>query len=67
VRRPGAVAVIVGAIVAFAVHGRQWRWTGFTGKGFRDWLDVMIAPFLLPLACRVVHAYHTSARVAARR
>ena len=41
-----------------------WTWTGFTGNTFRDWLDLMIAPFLIPAAAKIVHAYHTSGRAA---
>jgi hypothetical protein len=32
-------------------------WTGFTGNTFRDWLSLMIAPFLLPAACRWFHIH----------
>ena len=39
---------------------------GFTGNSFHDWLDLMIAPFLVPLTARLVHAYHTSGRAARR-
>jgi hypothetical protein len=33
-------------------YGGHWYWTGFQGNTFRDWLDLLIAPFLLPAACR---------------
>jgi hypothetical protein len=45
---------------ASAVHGGyygRWSWTGFTGNTFRDWLSLMIAPFLLPAACRWFHIH----------
>lgn len=62
-----AVALVGFAVLLVGGYRWGWTWTGFTGNTFRDWLDLMIAPFLLPLACRVVHAYHSSARVAPRR
>ncbi|MBV9594080.1 MAG: hypothetical protein JO147_09870, partial [Actinobacteria bacterium] len=34
------------------------RWTGFTGNTFHDWLVLMIAPCLLPVALKVVHTLH---------
>jgi hypothetical protein len=42
----GAAVLIVGG------YSWGWQWTGFTGNTFRDWLDLLIAPFLLPAACR---------------
>lgn len=56
------LAVVLGAIafVVLVVGGYRWgwTWTGFTGNTFRDWLDLMIAPCLLPLALKVVHTLH---------
>jgi len=26
----------------------HWAWTGFEGNTFRDWLSLLIVPFLLP-------------------
>jgi hypothetical protein len=51
----GAVAFVV-----LVVGGYRWgwTWTGFTGNTFRDWLDLMIAPCLLPVALKVVHTLH---------
>jgi hypothetical protein len=51
----GAVSVVL--LVAFVLviaggYGGHWYWTGFQGNTFRDWLDLLIAPFLLPAACR---------------
>jgi len=37
---------------------RRETWTGFTGNTFRDWLDLAIAPFFLPVALKVVHTLH---------
>jgi putative effector of murein hydrolase LrgA (UPF0299 family) len=58
------VTVVLAGFAVLLVGGYHWgwAWTGFTGNSFRDWLDLMIAPFLLPLACRLLHAYHTSPR-----
>ncbi len=50
----------VGGFVVLVLGGYHWgwTWTGFTGNTFRDWLDLMIAPFLLPVALKVVHTLH---------
>lgn len=66
---PRQAVIATVALAGFAVlllggYRWGWTWTGFTGNSFRDWLDLMIAPFLLPLSCRVVHAYHCSPRAA---
>jgi hypothetical protein len=58
-------------MVAFAVlvvggYRLGWTWTGFTGNTFRDWLTLMIAPLLLPVALKVVHTLHV-VRTLARR
>jgi len=58
-----AAALLVGfALLVIGGYDWGWTWTGFTGDSFRDWLDLMIAPFLLPISCKIVHAYNSSAR-----
>ena len=59
---PAAVALAIPAALAFALvivggYSWGWRWTGFTGNTFRDWLALLIAPFLLPAACRWFHVH----------
>jgi hypothetical protein len=51
----GAVAFVV---LVIGGYRWGWTWTGFTGNTFRDWLDLMIAPCLLPVALKVVHTLH---------
>ena len=60
--------IVLGGFAVLLVGGYRWgwTWTGFTGNSFHDWLDLMIAPFLVPLTARLVHAYHTSGRAARR-
>lgn len=50
----------LGAFGVLIVGGYRWgwTWTGFTGNTFRDWLDLAIAPFFLPVALKVVHTLH---------
>jgi len=63
--RQAAIAMMVlGGFAVLLVGGYRWgwTWTGFTGNSFHDWLDLMIAPFLVPLSARIVYAYHTSGR-----
>jgi hypothetical protein len=52
-----AAAVVAAAFAVVIIGGYEgpWRWTGFTGNTFRDWLALLIAPFLLPAACRWFH------------
>lgn len=61
VGRAGAIAaaILFPAFVVVVVGGYcgRWSWTGFTGNTFRDWLSLMIAPFLLPAACRWFHIH----------
>jgi hypothetical protein len=59
VARAGAGLALAG-FVLLVIGGYHWgwSWTGFTGNTFRDWLDLMIAPFLLPVALKVVHTLH---------
>jgi hypothetical protein len=55
-----AAAIGAAAFVVLVIGGYRWgwTWTGFTGNTFRDWLDLMIAPCLLPVALKVVHTLH---------
>jgi hypothetical protein len=61
VGRAGAVAaaILFPAFVLVVIGGYygRWSWTGFTGNTFRDWLDLLIAPFLLPAAARWFHIH----------
>ena len=47
--RIGLTVLLVGFIVVI-IGGYQldWAWTGFEGNTFRDWLQLLIVPFLLP-------------------
>jgi hypothetical protein len=59
-RRHWTVAAATGAAFGVVVWGGYrwgWAWTGFTGNTFHDWLSLLIAPFLLPLACKTIHAH----------
>jgi hypothetical protein len=52
--RPHHVAVAactVAALVVTAVGGYEydWRWTGFEGNTLFDWLQLFVAPLLLPI------------------
>jgi len=38
----GFVVVVIGG------YQLNWAWTGFQGNTFRDWLSLLIVPFLLP-------------------
>ena len=48
------LALVCALFVVAAVggYGLGWGWTGCTDKTFRDWLNLLIAPFLAPLACK---------------
>lgn len=40
-----ASALLIAAIVMFAMHGRQWPWTGFAGStSLWSWLRVLVQP-----------------------
>jgi len=67
-RARAASLVAMGAFAVLVVGGYHWgwAWTGFTGNTFRDWLDLMIAPFLLPIALKVVHTRHIVREASAR-
>ncbi len=59
---PVGLAIAVPTMLAWTLiivggYGWGWRWTGFTGNTFRDWLALLIAPFLLPAACRWFHVH----------
>lgn len=57
--RAGAgLALVAFLLLVIGGYHWGWNWTGFTGNTFRDWLDLMIAPFLLPVALKVVHTLH---------
>jgi hypothetical protein len=64
-RRAGIAALgalVAASILVVAGYRLNWEWTGFSGNTFRNWLALLIAPFLVPLACSLV-----SARVVADR
>jgi heme/copper-type cytochrome/quinol oxidase subunit 4 len=43
-----AVAWILVALILFG-YLRPWEWTGFTGNTLWDWINLVLAPLLLPL------------------
>ncbi|HZV26787.1 MAG TPA: hypothetical protein VFG00_10895 [Acidothermaceae bacterium] len=44
-----AAALLVGlVVVVIGGYRLHWAWTGFEGNTFRDWLSLLIVPFLLP-------------------
>ena len=53
------VLAVVFTVLVIGGYDWGWTWTGFTGNSFRDWLTLMIAPFLLPVSLKVVHAMHS--------
>jgi hypothetical protein len=65
-RQSAITTVVLAGFAVLLVDGYRWgwTWTGFTGDSFRDWLNLVIAPYLLSLSCRLVHAYHSSRGVA---
>jgi hypothetical protein len=65
VRAGAGLALVAFVVVVIGSYHWGWKWTGFTGNTFRDWLDLMIAPFLLPVALKVVHTLHGALRFAA--
>jgi len=62
----GLVLLAAWALLIVGGYHWGWGWTGFTGNTLRNWLDLLIAPFLLPTACRWFHMYWQE-RVRARR
>jgi hypothetical protein len=64
-RRHQAAALVVVVLFTVTLVGGYdwgWHWTGFTGNSFRDWLDLLIAPFLLPVTAKVFHARQSARR-----
>ena len=58
--------LLVGAFVGG--YTLDWGWTGCGGKTYRDWLSLLITPFILPMACKwFVASQHASASVITRR
>jgi Na+/H+ antiporter NhaC len=46
------VAILASLVVCFAGgYVFRWDWTGCVGKTFRDWLNLLITPFAIPLVC----------------
>ena len=44
-----AVALALLAVVAVGGYGYGWKWTGFTGNTLFDWLQLFVAPLVLPI------------------
>jgi hypothetical protein len=42
-----ALGIALGLLV-IAGYTLDWRWTGFQGNTFWDWLHLLLVPFLLP-------------------
>ena len=64
----GAALIAAWSLLIVGGYHWGWGWTGFTGNTFRNWLDLLIAPFLLPTACRWFHVYgSTGARAQPQR
>lgn len=36
-------------MTVFGGYVLDWRWTGFHGNTLRDWLHLLLVPFVLPL------------------
>ena len=53
----GAVALVAFIVVIIGGYRWGWNWTGFTGNTLWNWLSLLIAPFLLPVACRWFHLH----------
>ncbi|MDQ1397513.1 MAG: hypothetical protein QOG64_2772 [Acidimicrobiaceae bacterium] len=54
---PAVRWLLVGIVVTFGAafiggYALGWTWTGCGGKTFRDWLNLLITPFVLPVACK---------------
>jgi hypothetical protein len=45
----GAAALALLAIALAGGYGADWSWTGFQGNTLFDWLQLLVAPLLLPL------------------
>jgi hypothetical protein len=52
--RPARVALTLAGLalglLVVAGYALDWRWTGFRGNTFWDWLHLLLVPFLLPAA-----------------
>lgn len=44
-----AMAVAVFVVTVFGGYVLDWGWTGFHGNTLRDWLHLLLVPFVLPL------------------
>ncbi len=44
-----AAAVAAFAVMVFGGYVLDWKWTGFHGNTLRDWLHLLLVPFVLPL------------------
>lgn len=61
-RLAGAAALALLAVALAGGYGDGWRWTGFEGNTLFDWLQLLVAPLLLPLvAVPLVAQWTTSA------
>jgi hypothetical protein len=49
-RFPLTLAGIALGLLVIAGYAFDWRWTGFRGNTFWDWLHLLLVPFLLPAA-----------------
>jgi heme/copper-type cytochrome/quinol oxidase subunit 4 len=48
-RAAGAAALVLFALTVAGGYGLDWGWTGFHGNTLRDWLHLLLVPFVLPL------------------
>ena len=49
--RPAGVATLLGfVVVVIGGYGLDWTWTGFSGNTLWDWLQLLLVPFVLPVA-----------------
>lgn len=62
----GGVGAALFVVTMIGGYKLGWTWTGFTGNTFRDWLNLLIAPFLLPVIAKVVYAQQKARRSAAK-
>ena len=45
----GAVAVVLLVVALVGGYGYDWAWTGFGGNTLFNWMQLLIAPLLLPI------------------
>jgi hypothetical protein len=45
----GAVALALVAVAVVGGYGYSWKWTGFAGNTLFDWLQLFVAPLVLPI------------------